>query len=300
MSVPENTRFLINVIQKIQQSQDITPYCQRISDNLSQFCDIREFYQLPFIIICRIVQSSDEPADVYIKIATNCAIWFKDSAPLLLNFLPVTCSLTYEQCISIISSFSSSPMCMKLKDLHNQHEQMVAPDFTYQMSTIEQDIKEIKNYIVNKAPNDEDQQRRSVSPCTFLTSGRDSILGIYYKCHTCGGPSNQAICPSCAAVCHRGHNLEKCSGSYYCDCGAHDLFNCQLVPGKVKCTYEDHGTHMISGIFYQCQTCPAPSNQAICPACAHICHKGHILIEHNGSYYCDCGAHRCFSCKLIP
>ena len=69
-----------------------------------------------------------------------------------------------------------------------------------------------------------------------------------------------------------------------------------------RCTYSDNGKHMISGQFYQCQTCQnLPYDHAICPSCAHICHRGHVLTERFGQYYCDCGAHELTcECKIVP
>ena len=135
--------------------------------------------------------------------------------------------------------------------------------------------------------------------CTFVS--RDKMInGKYYKCKTCPGlPPNHSICPACAAVCHYGHQLVEYSGSYYCDCGAHEPgFYCRLVqPQGPQCTFVGKP---IIGCYYQCKSCPGlPPNHAICPSCAAVCHYGHQLVQLSGTYSCDCGGHKPgFWCRL--
>ena len=74
--------------------------------------------------------------------------------------------------------------------------------------------------------------------CTFnLTGSKSYIKQKSYKCLTCKNDenSNITICPSCAKICHAGHQLEETSySSYYCDCGCGSL----PVPCKLQAELE--------------------------------------------------------------
>ena len=311
----KDKRELIAILDKINNNQDIKKEIRNIGSGLSKYFNLDEFYQLPFPVICKIIIKSYESPDVYKTIVARCSAKYPKDSPKLIRYLPIV-DMSFEQCISIIGSFSCSPICMKLKELHLEDLSAVNPDISYAISQMHKDISEIKNMqkqFLEKGKekeisheehiHDSSPPKLATTPleCTFYTSGRIPMTGDFYQCLTCGGPDSQAICPACAQVCHRGHKLQMYHGSYFCDCGAHDLFHCQLVPEKLKCTFEESGRSPIRGQFYQCLTLlkSGPDSQAICPACAKVCHKGHHLVESFGSYFCDCGAHDLFSCKLV-
>ena len=308
-------RELIALLDKINKYQDIKKEITNISSGLSQYFDLDEFYKLPFPVICKIIKKSYESPDVYKTIVARCSVSYPKESTNLFRYLPIV-DMTFEQCISIIGSFSCSPICMKLKELHLEDLAAVNPDISYAISQIHKEISELKDMQKQalekgkekeEIPHEEDIHDFSLPPristpppeCTFLSTGRQFAPGDFYKCLTCGGPDSQAICPACAHVCHRGHNLQIYHGPYYCDCGSHDLFHCQLVHETLKCTFEETGRSYMTGEYYKCHTCGGPFSQAICPACAKVCHKGHNLQMCEGRYYCDCGAHDLFSCKLV-
>ena len=297
----DSKRYLVDVLKKIQNSEDITLDCQKISSKLEDYCELAEFYQLPFDTICSITENSETSADVYKTIIAKCSIHHKQFAPLLLKYIPLI-NLTYEECVSIIGSLSCSGICMKLKELYNEDQLNVTPDITFQISEIQNDIKELKDYVCKNPYATRSLNQQEIPQCNFLQTGKTYIKGKFYKCKTCGGSPRHSICPECAKICHEGHELEPHEGKYYCDCGAHALScQCKLVPDKLECTFSNTPRNgYVTGIYYQCQTCGGPDDHTICPACAKICHQGHVLTQHQGQYYCDCGSHRLFSCKLIP
>ena len=128
--------------------------------------------------------------------------------------------------------------------------------------------------------------------------------GPSFVCLDCSPDGSCSICPSCAFLCHSGHNLkENPVGEFVCKCGSGGFEECCKISHKscLHCLYEKYGTSYQHGRSFICLDCFHDSHPmenfsySICEACAKICHKGHKIIETTsvGSFYCDCGAGEC-------
>ena len=233
---------------------------------IEQYYLLPKFYRLPFQNLYKIVENSNSSVQVYKTILRKCSIAYPNEAPLLLKAIPsIDCSLKEQ--ISILSSLTVSPFCMDLQENYENEQSSVSADIPYMLDNIKQEIASLNEKVSHLSrPNSNDptsavlqqmnqsisslsqqmnqsisslsqqmhqaQTQRNLPRCTYLDHGRDYIDGPFYKCYTCKDlPPNQAICPQCAAVCHRGHRLIKCDGRYYCDCGGHFInCHCKLVP----------------------------------------------------------------------
>ena len=82
--------------------------------------------------------------------------------------------------------------------------------------------------------------------------------------------------------------------------------NQKMKNTNLICSYTIYGSGRITGKSYQCLTCMEkynlPKSHTICPACAKLCHEGHVIVPSSYTlYYCDCGAHDIPNpCKLVP
>lgn len=68
--------------------------------------------------------------------------------------------------------------------------------------------------------------------CSFNSTGKNYYPQHWYHCETCFPLyPNKGCCDACAAVCHKGHQLEEGKTQYFfCDCGAGDCrFRCQCL-----------------------------------------------------------------------
>jgi hypothetical protein len=102
--------------QFIDEEEDIISHEKIISSFFDQTHDLPEFYQLPIKNISSILNKSKQTCDSCSKILENISQKKLDNAPLLLNSINVP-NITYEECIKIISSLKSSPICVLLGKL---------------------------------------------------------------------------------------------------------------------------------------------------------------------------------------
>lgn len=69
--------------------------------------------------------------------------------------------------------------------------------------------------------------------CTYLATGREFRLQVWYNCRTCSSVTNNGCCQACVDICHQGHDVVEAGNSpskFYCDCGAGELPEpCQLA-----------------------------------------------------------------------
>ena len=78
--------------------------------------------------------------------------------------------------------------------------------------------------------------------CTFVNTGKYTIPQFWYVCKTCTKPNAEGkytsgCCASCAAVCHKDHELVMRHDKFYCDCGDGTLScSCKLykAPEPIK------------------------------------------------------------------
>ena len=230
---------------------------ETIGSRIEEFYLLPKFYRLPFQTLSQIVENSNSTVQVYKTILRKCSVAYPKEAPLLLKVLPsIDCSLKEQ--ISILSSLTASPFCIELQEKYENEQSTVITDVPYMIDNLKQEISSLNKTVsrllshhnshdptnemlqqINQSIADLREQisqapttQRNLPRCTYLDHGRDYIDGPFYKCYTCKDlPPNQAICPQCAAVCHRGHRLIKCDGRYYCDCGGHFInCHCKLVP----------------------------------------------------------------------
>lgn len=73
------------------------------------------------------------------------------------------------------------------------------------------------------------------------------------------------------------------------------------------CTYAITGPHMYPvNEFFMCYTCGLDGSMGCCPACAQICHLGHVLHRKpliGGTFFCDCpesGHCKCCPSEAMP
>ena len=71
------------------------------------------------------------------------------------------------------------------------------------------------------------------------------------------------------------------------------------------CTYVITGPNMVpTNAYYLCYTCGLDGGRGCCPACAKICHAGHVLHREvfppgsDGNFFCDCP--EAGHCKCCP
>ena len=76
----------------------------------------------------------------------------------------------------------------------------------------------------------------SQATCTFNLTKKQFTKQFWYSCYTCVYSSNAGCCLTCAATCHKGHNLsEPRYSDFFCDCGAGELTDGKKEP--FKCLY---------------------------------------------------------------
>lgn len=70
--------------------------------------------------------------------------------------------------------------------------------------------------------------------CTFVHTKKNLTPQFWYSCKTCTAPAyilTTGCCASCAAVCHKDHDLVLNYGNFFCDCGDGSLCQspCKLM-----------------------------------------------------------------------
>ena len=72
-------------------------------------------------------------------------------------------------------------------------------------------------------------------------------------------------------------------------------------PNEV-CNIIKYSTNLLNQNMYQCMTCQFHKDQFICPTCAQICHRGHVLVRFPKGFSsgCSCGYNqlKC-ACKCL-
>ena len=154
--------------------------------------------------------------------------------------------------------------------------------------------------------------------CSCVQHGKSNILQKFYHCWTCDLVGSHGMCEACMKACHSGHKIvggDMCSsccscGSKGCQCQIRDENKSkspsytkptqnarpspdpkQILPAKLRCSYEQHGSVYIEQKWYHCHTCGLVGHLGMCEACMKTCHVGH-KIDGGGleRAYCDCGA----------
>ncbi|KAJ3447793.1 e3 ubiquitin-protein ligase ubr4 [Anaeramoeba flamelloides] len=130
--------------------------------------------------------------------------------------------------------------------------------------------------------------KKHVEGCIYNKNQKNYIQTEWFQCKTCL-PFNSSLgcCSECAKVCHKGHELERRYGQFYCDCGCygHNFITC------TNQTFDENSTYLLQPLFF-CKDC-FPSNQeatyGCCYQCSVQCHHGHN-VKSIGSFekLCKC------------
>lgn len=156
-------------------------------------------------------------------------------------------------------------------------------------------------FLENPVEGDDDIPSDIPRQCTCRVSGNTYIEMQTYKCENCGITGRFVCCPSCHALCHRGHfgsdEPPRRSISAFCDCGdTRQNFHCKIQPPETippplpLCTYCITGSTPVAQKLYICHTCDPTSQNLICEACIRKCHADHRVSATSDEGYCRCGS----------
>lgn len=124
----------------INENKSTELYEDMISDNILDVCYDSDFYSLPMNSIKRIIENS---SDIDVKAAktiiSEMCMKHEDEAAQILNYINVP-QATFEQCCVIISSLSTSPICVQLGKLI-PNDKSVEVDYDYVLKIKEEEIK---------------------------------------------------------------------------------------------------------------------------------------------------------------
>jgi surface protein len=117
---------------------------ESIADSIEEVVEEELFFSLPTNEIVKIIQKSDiSNAETYSNIISRMCEVKKGEAALILNVVESK-EATFEECVKIISSLKSSPICVRLGDLYEENEKMPEIDYEHEMSKLKQEIEEHK------------------------------------------------------------------------------------------------------------------------------------------------------------
>jgi hypothetical protein len=120
-----------------------------ISENLDEALTLPEFFSLPFDKICSIIQiSPNKNSDICCKMIDKLCETHPEKAPLVLNSIDLP-NTNLEECIKIISSLKTSPICIYLGHLYQEELKKVEVDYEYEIGTREKEIHKYKEPFQN-------------------------------------------------------------------------------------------------------------------------------------------------------
>ena len=125
-----------------KENQDINE--DQLADHLESASKIREFYDLPFSNICSIVKKSQtKDSTTIISIISGLYKYDHKNIPVLLEFLEFPKS-ELDECVHIISAFSSSPICVHLGNIYEEYYNRPDIDWRHLLKQKESEIISLK------------------------------------------------------------------------------------------------------------------------------------------------------------
>jgi hypothetical protein len=107
--------------------------------------------------------------------------------------------------------------------LKNGNNPNVDRDLTMtEINTIMQNYRSLRGGVEKKEDISEIDECLRNHVCTFVSTGPQFAVQLWYVCMECGLDGSKGCCESCANTCHKGHKLIKQpkAGQFFCDCGA--------------------------------------------------------------------------------
>lgn len=127
--------------------------------------------------------------------------------------------------------------------------------------------------------------------CSFETTYGCPIEQPMYQCSDCHITGDYYICQNCAIKCHHGHKLSYFPKVKDKVCHCLDQSYCKIASRNPICTILLTGKKFAKQPWFRCKTCNLVDGYGCCAACAHHCHKGHMIVYegNNDECFCDCG-----------
>ena len=151
---------------------DMDSLCQEAADNINDLYKDSKFYSLPISIINSVIQKVDfseisDSIPVLKEIIVNTTKNHPNDSALLLHSIKIHYSLLFENCVSLLGSFSTCYLCTKLASLYSEQTHSVDIDYDYELLTKEKEIQKLKNILqinnikyfppITKVPEDFEQ-----------------------------------------------------------------------------------------------------------------------------------------------
>ena len=137
MNISDVIQQLINAIK---ENSDTHIYEEKLSNNLENAYKIKDFYNLPNLNLCKIInQSSDLSVEIASKVLRNYCSINPNGAPILLNYISLP-SATFDECCQVISSLVTSPICRQLGEQNKE----IDVDWDYELHQKETELKDLR------------------------------------------------------------------------------------------------------------------------------------------------------------
>ena len=147
----------LNESDNTSQNLIVNKYKDTIAKNISKFSILDIFYSLPFEVICSIIDGISfdiiEDPPTFIKNIISKSISSHKTEKGLCKILEnIHCnsssSLSFEECIKIISLFKTCDICVMIDSLYSEMDQAVDVDYAFQIDEQNKEIQKLKNELV--------------------------------------------------------------------------------------------------------------------------------------------------------
>jgi hypothetical protein len=139
-------KYLTKLILSLDKGEETEAEAikERIAESIEEAINEEIFFLLPTNEIVKIIKKSDiSDAEAYSKIISRmCEVKGVETA-LVLSVVELK-EATFEECVQIVSSLKSSPICVRLGDLYAENEMMPERDYEHEILKLEQEIEELK------------------------------------------------------------------------------------------------------------------------------------------------------------
>ena len=192
VDVSSTIRKLEKAILEGKDYISIHAYEKSLGESLAEISDDDGFYHLPTKNIIGIIKSSrimetssftrtrtHKNIDVVKHIVQRLSQIRPDEAPLLLTTINFPES-TFEDCVEVLTSFTSSPVCCRLGELYGQNRAIPDHNIEFQLSQKDLEIQNLKLEILdlkNKLPM---EKPYNFEPDIFKAAKEGKLKSVQY------------------------------------------------------------------------------------------------------------------------
>ena len=171
-------------MNKKGNKKKIEKYEEIIVDSIKEAAEEKSFYQLPINEILKIIRKRQiKDIDLIYKISSMTNENKGSESILLLNAVDIE-EISLEECIKIISSFTSSPICRKTGELFEESMKDPAFDYEYEINSLKKENEELKNK-VEEPKNAKNDLPQSYESDIFKAVNDGDLHSVRYLCESC-------------------------------------------------------------------------------------------------------------------